>query len=64
MDEPGTPASLQRSIQHCLKDNNSNTNILKDQEFAKARDVLTARKRDLVVNKAKGNRPQAAREAN
>ena len=60
--EPGTLASLQRSIQRCLKDNNSNTNILKDQEFAKSREVLTARKRDLVVNNAKGNRPQAARE--
>ena len=60
--EPSTLASLQRSIQCCLKDNNSNTNILKDQEFAKSREVLTARKRDLVVNNAKGNRPQAARE--
>ena len=60
--EPGTLASLQRSIQRCLKDNNSNTNILKDQEFAKSREVLTARKRDLVVNNAKGYRPQAARE--
>ena len=60
--EPGTLASLQRSIQRCLKDNNSNTNILKRQEFAKSREVLTARKRDLVVNNAKGNRPQAARE--
>ena len=59
---PGTLASLQRSIQRCLKDNNSNTNILKDQEFAKSREVLTARKRDLAVNNAKGNRPQAARE--
>ena len=56
--EPGTLASLQRSFQRCLKDNNSNTNILKDQEFA----ILTARKRDLVVNNAKGNRPQAARD--
>ena len=53
--EPGTLASFQRSIQRCLKDNNSNTNILKDQEFAKSREVLTARKRDLVC-------PQAARE--
>ena len=60
--EPGTLASLQRSIQRCLKDNNSNTNILKDQEFAKSKEVLTARKRDLVVNNAKGNRPQAPRE--
>ena len=60
--EPGTLVSLQRSIQRCLKDNHSNTNILKHQKFAKSREVLTARKRDLVVNNAKGNRPQAARE--
>ena len=60
--EPGTLASLQRSSQRCLKDNNSNTNILKDQEFAKSREFLTARKRDLVVNNTKGNRPQAVRE--
>ena len=32
------------------------------QEFAKSREFLSARKRDLVVNNAKGNRPQAARE--
>ena len=55
--EPGTLASLQRSIQRCLKDNNSNTNILKEQEFEKSREVLTARKRD----NAKGNCQQAAR---
>lgn len=35
---------------------------MKDQEFAKSREVLSDRKRDLVVNNAKGIRPQAARE--
>ena len=35
---------------------------MKDKEFAKWREVLSARKRDLVVINAKGNRPQAARE--
>ena len=35
---------------------------MKDQEFTKSREVLSARKRDLVVNNAKGNRPQAASE--
>ena len=35
---------------------------MKDQEFTKSREVLSARKRDLVVSNAKGNRPQAARE--
>ena len=53
--------SSQVHLHRFLKGNNSNTNILKDQEFAKSREVLTARKRDLVVNNAKGNRPQAAR---
>ena len=62
MYEPGTLVSLQRSFQCCLKDNNSNTNILKDQEFATSREVLSARKRNLVVTNTKGNRPQAARE--
>lgn len=35
---------------------------MKDQEFAKSREVLSARKRDLVVNNAKENRRQAARQ--
>ena len=46
--EPVILASLQRGIHRYLKDNNSNTNILKDQEFAKSRQVLSARKRDLI----------------
>ena len=60
--EPDSLASLQRSIQRYLNNNNSSTNIMKDQEFAKSRVVLSDRKRDLVVNNAKGIRPQAARE--
>ena len=35
---------------------------MEDQEFAKSREALSARKRDLVVHYAKGNHPQAARE--
>ena len=35
---------------------------MEDQEFAKSREALSDHKRDLVVNNAKGNRPQAARE--
>ena len=60
--ETGSFASLQRSIQRYLDDNDSSTNVMKDQQFNKSREVLSARKRDLVVNNAKGNRPQAARE--
>ena len=62
--EPGTLASLQRSIQRCLKNNNSNTNILKDQEFAESREVLTARKRDLVVNTREGKSSTGCPRAN
>jgi integrase len=36
-------------------------NIFKDVEFSKSRDVLLARKRQLVETHAKGNRPQACR---
>ena len=60
--ETGSFASLQRSIQRYLDDNDSSTNVMKDQQFNKSREVLSARKRDLVVNNTKGNRPQAARE--
>jgi len=35
---------------------------MKDKEFAKSREVLSARKQDLVVHNTKGNRPQAAGE--
>ena len=60
--EPVSLVSFQRSIQRYLNDNNSSANVMKHQEFAKSREVLSARKRDLVVNNAKGSRPQAARE--
>ena len=60
--EPGSLGSLQRSIQCYLDDNNSSTNVMKDHQFNKLREVLSACKRDFVVNNAKGNRPQAARE--
>ena len=60
--KPVSLVSFQRSIQRYLNGSNSNTNIMKNHEFAKSREVLSARKRDLVVNNAKGNRPQAARE--
>lgn len=60
--KPVLLTSFQRSFQRYLNDNSSNINIMKDQEFAKCREVLTACKRDLVVNNAKGNRPKAARK--
>ena len=45
-----------------LNDKNFNINILKDQEFQKSREVLLSKKKQLVVEQAKGNRLQAARE--
>ena len=64
MAEPTSQFSaiIPESIQHYLNGNNSSTNIIKDQVFVKSREVLSARKRDFVVNNAKGNRPQSARE--
>lgn len=64
MAEPTSQFSgiIPESIQHYLNDNNSSKNIIKDQVFVKSREVLSARKRDFVVNNAKGNRPQSARE--
>ena len=58
--EPSTLTSFQRSIQRQLNISNSTLNIFKDAEFAKSREVLLARKRQLVEDYAKGNRPQAA----
>ena len=59
--EPASLSSFQRSIQRHLKDKNSLVNLFQDMEFAKSREVLLAKKRELVEKHAKGNRPQAAR---
>lgn len=37
-------------------------NVFQDQEFAKSREVLSANKKEVVVQNAKGNHPQAAHE--
>lgn len=60
--EPVSLTSFQRSLQRHLNDKSSPINIFKDHEFRKSREVLCARKKELVVENAKGNRPQAARE--
>ena len=60
--EPSTLTAFQRSIQRYLNDRGSSVNILKDQEFAKSRETLAARKCELVTEHAKGNHPQATRE--
>ena len=53
---------MQRSLQRYLNDKNAKLNIMKDKEFSKSREVLSAKKRQLVEENAKGNRPQATRE--
>ena len=60
--EPATPQSFQRSLQRYLNDKNSKLNILKDWEFLKSREVLLSKKKQLVFEEAKGNRPHAAKE--
>ncbi|XP_068723969.1 uncharacterized protein [Montipora capricornis] len=60
--EPSTLTSFQRSLQRYLKGKGSKLNILKDKEFSKSREVLLAKKKQLVEKSAKGNRPRAARE--
>ena len=60
--EPSTLTSFQRSLQRYLKDKGSKLNTLKDKEFSKSREVLLAKKKQLVEESAKGNRPQAAKE--
>ena len=60
--KPSTLTSFQRSLQRYLNDKGSKLNILKDQEFSKSRQVLLAKKKQLVEESAKGNRPRAAQE--
>lgn len=60
--EPNTLTCFVRSLQRYLNDQNSLINIYKDQAFNKAREVLSAKRKEVVRENAKGNRPQAARE--
>ena len=60
--EPTSLKDFQRSLQRYLNDKSSQVNILQDQEFSKSREVLLAKKRELLQQHAKGNLPQACRE--
>jgi hypothetical protein len=60
--EPNTLTCFFRSIQRYLNNKNFPINVFKDQEFNKAREVLSAKKKEVVRENAKGNRLQAARE--
>ena len=58
--EPATVSSFQRSIQRYLSEKKYPFNILKDNEFEKPRKVLAAKRKSLVHEHGKGNKPQAA----
>ena len=59
--EPCTLSGFQRSFQRHLHEEGSLINILKDNEFSKSREVLAAKRKNLV-RQGKGNRPYATRE--
>ena len=59
--EPDTISGFQRSIQRFLTDSQSRYNILIDREFEKSRQVLAAKRKNLVNEAGKGNKPNATR---
>ena len=59
--EPDTFSGFQRSIQRFLTDSKSRYNILVDREFEKSRQVLAAKRKKLVHEAGKGNKPNATR---
>ena len=58
--EPATVSSFQRSIQRYLSEKKYPFNILKGNEFQNSRKVLAAKRKSLVHEHGKGNKPQAA----
>ena len=59
--EPDTVSGFQRCIQRFLTENNSRYNILRDIQFDKSRQVLVAKRKNLVNEAGKGNKPNASR---
>ena len=59
--EPDSLSSFQRSIQRRLKELKLSFNILKDEEFCRSREVLAAKRKNLV-KQGRGNKPNACRE--
>jgi len=57
--EPDTISGFQRSIQRYLSDKRSPVHILKDKDFEKSRKVLAAKRKSLIHDHGKGNKPQA-----
>ena len=60
--EPGTLTPFQRSIQRSLNESGSIINIIEGEKFKLSREVLSSKRRKLVVEHGKGNRQKAARE--
>ena len=58
--EPDSISGFQRSIQRYLSEKGSPVNILKDKDFEKSRKVLAAKRKSLIHEHGKGNKPQAA----
>lgn len=58
--EPGTLTSFQRSIERSLNEAGFNINIIEDDSFKLSWEVLSARRRQLVIDHGKGNKPRAA----
>ena len=60
--EPGSLMPFQRSLQRSLNERGSNVNVIEGENFKLSREVLSAKRRPLVVEHGKGSKPQAARE--
>ena len=58
--KPDTISGFQRNSQRHLSEKRFSVNILKDKDFEKSRKVLSAKRRSLVHEHDKGNKPQAA----
>lgn len=59
--EPDTVSSFQKSIQRHINEQKLPINILKDNAFSRSREVLSARRKNLV-KKGLGSKPNATRE--
>ena len=55
--EPDSISGFQRSIQRYLSEKGASVNILKDNDFEKSRKVLAAKRKSLVHEHGKGNKP-------
>ena len=53
--ELGSLTSFQRSLQRSLNERGSNVNIIEGENFKLSREVLSAKRRQLVVEHGKGN---------